>query len=166
MMGSSAARACTVSAPRLSKPRMQLPRISRASETGVIASPIDDTASARTGSPGICATVSRIASLMRPHTSRLSSSAQPGWGRTTLYSRLDRARIAPSADNAITLQPVVPTSIPNKLMKRNLPITLRPQLGVAQQLHDLHHDVGGGLDRVVQVLARLRRLELAARDRI
>ena len=60
--GSSAANFAVVSAPRLSKPKMQLPKMVRSRETGVIASPIDETLSATIGSCAVFAAASRMAS--------------------------------------------------------------------------------------------------------
>ena len=88
----------------------------RSAVTGVMASPIEDTHSAATGSAATWAVTSRIALWINAHTAWLSSSAQPGWGRITSYSRLAWARIAPSWEITITLQPVVPTSMPKRLI--------------------------------------------------
>ena len=58
----------------------------RSADTGTIASPIEETASARTGSPGAAPTAFATMRRTRTHTSPGSSSAHPGRGRAMSYS--------------------------------------------------------------------------------
>ncbi len=80
-------RASTYSTPRVSEDRTQEPRICLFSDTGVMASPMELTQSARTGSRATSPDTSAIVLLMQFHTSRLLGSAQPGRGCKVAYSR-------------------------------------------------------------------------------
>ncbi|OQB34794.1 MAG: hypothetical protein BWY09_02569 [Candidatus Hydrogenedentes bacterium ADurb.Bin179] len=85
-------------------------------DTGVIASPMALTQSAVTGSPGAAVAASLIDAFTSRTTSALSSSAHPGLRCRVGYSRYARASGRPVSENRPALQPVVPISIPMRLM--------------------------------------------------
>src|SRR5271157_4862241 len=106
--------------------RSEFPRIRRSRDTGTMDSPIEETAREVTGSDvggpdrfcDAAFTAFPIVRRMRVHTSEGSNSNHPGRGRTMSYSSYAKARDSPFAENTEALQPVVPTSIPRKLMRR------------------------------------------------
>ncbi len=105
------------SSPRLSIMRSEGPRMRRSRETGTMASPIEETERALTGSPAAPLTALRIDFLTRSHTSVGSSSDQPGRGRRMSYSSYANESGCPVSENTAALQPVVPTSMPRRLIR-------------------------------------------------
>ncbi len=92
--GSSAANFAVVSAPRLSKPKMQLPKIVRSRETGVIASPIDETLSAAIGSWSVFAATSRIEFLNQPPDRRTIEFSPAGtWANRIVFPLRQRQHL-------------------------------------------------------------------------
>src|SRR5512136_1485569 len=129
------------SSPRMSKFSRLGPSICRSCVTGTMASPSDETDNAWIGSVEALAAAARIVRLTCSHTATESSCAQPGSGLEKSYSSYANARRRPSCEKSPDLHPVVPTSMPSRLIVMS-PSTFHQRCsdtgqvqGVAQQLY-------------------------------